>query len=1119
MTKAEVRDLLINNLEKRLLGPKDGPDEEFNEPLPTQRYIVGVLYPSGTEIGPEQEVNNPAEGESDEDTIQGSRMPIEHALRPSSIGMSFAIGEKIDKLTVEVSWATYSQEEKHEDFKRHEWNITKEINVPDDEVEVWDALYENGEADSKEFELFTKTYKGGQGKRYVSVFIVNKEKTDRDKAEVAKRCMFSPLICIKSEERVILAKERGMITSKDDDLRSLDLLYHNRHEFGTGHGCSVEWDDIEDNRCGLLKTTFLPKYYWQPLSFMDDSFQLYMKDMSNHNKKEETLTLLKIFLDSYKGWISETFSQSEKERFEASMRDTSERHLEECIISSTRMEKGIKLLEKRTDVFKAFCFMNEAMFLQRVYSQASKESRNSKSGVFKDPDINDRHIIEMHRWRPFQIAFILQSLAGVADPLDNDREIADLLWIPTGGGKTEAYLGLAAFTMAHRRLEAKGRPMTDYAGINVMMRYTLRLLTIQQFQRAASLMCACEIIRNRNKAKWGELPFLVGLFVGQSTTSNRIGHKDDYIKYSNDPHKYHNLNTTAYYALEHWKRKNEKPSNSNPFQLLYCPWCGEELDRTCYEIDDKKEHLITKCKRSGCSFNKIEIPALTVDENIYSRLPSILIGTVDKFAMLPFNPRIGMMFGHVNRYCPTHGFLCRASGHEESSHKDGVQVLPIRKPLHPPDLIIQDELHLINGPLGSMVGIYETTIDKLCSRKIDNKTIKPKIIASTATIRKAKEQMNSLFARDLKRFPAPGTNISDSFFVREEENNPDAKMYVGVFPSGIGQKTVMKHTLSSILLDTSELKKSGYPVEEWDDYWTVVSYFNSMRDLGSAKTTMEDDIQNSVSSERNILPVYELTGRMDSKDLPGILAMLNIKGDKEDAVNVLACSNMFSVGVDVQRLGVMVMNNQPKSTSEYIQSSGRVGRNKTGIVIVLYNWARPRDQSHFERFYDYHNRIQSHVEAMTVTPFSEGARERALHAQYVSMIRILGEGALSRNKEAGNFDSSFRCSPISLEYLECIKERMQKVSSDSVDNMEAELNKFMDDWVEFAEDTREDSEGLLYEKNPFTNVDSNYILRKIDDYNQEGGGGLPILTPTSMRNVEKEVEVNKIFGLPRKVMR
>ena len=622
-------------------------------------------------------------------------------------------------------------------------------------------------------------------------------------------------------------------------------------------------------------------------------------------------------------------------------------------------------------------------------------------------------------------------------------------------------------------------------------------------------MCACEIIRSKNKANWGELPFMVGLFVGQSTTSNRIGDKNDYSKFEGNRKDNQNLNSTAYYALEYWKRKKEKPSSSSPFQLLYCPWCGEELDITCYEIDDKN-HLVTKCKRNECSFKNMEIPAITVDENIYSRLPSMLIGTVDKFAMLPFNPRIGMLFGHVNRYCPTHGFLCRTSNHP-ATHKEGVQVLPIRKALPPPDMVIQDELHLINGPLGSMVGIYETTIDKLCSRKIDNTVVRPKIIASTATIRRAKEQITSLFARDLKRFPAPGTNISDSFFVREEKNDSDAKMFVGVFPSGIGQKTVMKHALSSILLDVAELKKKGHPIEEWDDYWTVVSYFNSIRDLGSAKTTIEDDIQNAVRSERDIL-LRELTSRMDSKDLPGILAKLSIRGDK-DAIDVLACSNMFSVGVDVQRIGVMVMNNQPKSTSEYIQASGRVGRNKTGLVIVLYNWARPRDQSHYERFYDYHNRIQSHVEAMTVTPFSEGARDRALHAQYVSMLRILCEEPLSRNGEAGNFDSNVRCSSLSLELQELIKKRMQTISSDSTNNMESELNKFMDDWVEFTEDSSGIDEKLLYERYKFTSRSDKNILRKIDDYNDIYCNSLPILTPSSMRNVEKEVIVHKIIGL------
>lgn len=539
--------------------------------------------------------------------------------------------------------------------------------------------------------------------------------------------------------------------------------------------------------------------------------------------------------------------------------------------------------------------------------------------------------------------------------------------------------------------------------------------------------------------------------------------------------------------------------------MSYCPWCGEDLTEKSYRIDDEKRFLITHCTREGCSFKSLEIPAVTVDDNIYNHLPSIVIGTVDKFAMLPFNPRIGMMFGHVDKYCSAHGFFSRKEDH--GSHRSGSELRMIREPLHPPDLIIQDELHLINGPLGSMVGIYESTIERLCLRGVDKNIVMPKVIASTATIRRARDQVWNLFAREVSRFPSPGTMFADSFFVKEVLNDDNAKQFIGLFPSGIGQKTIMKRALSSILLSTMELREKGCPMEDWDEYWTLVSYFNSIRELGSAKTTIEDDVQSDIKKIRNILPISELTSRMDSKDLPDILAKLNITGDKAESVNILACSNMFSVGVDVQRLGLMVMNNQPKSTSEYIQSTGRVGRNKTGLVVVLYNWGRPRDQSHFERFYDYHNRIQSYVEAMTVTPFSEGARERALHAQYVSMVRILSDGQLARRSEANNFDSKIRCSSASHAYEDWLKARMQKVTGENGDDLENELKNFLDRWVDSI------GEDLWYEKDNFGRS-KNYLLKKIDDISSIDDSGPRILTPTSMRNVEKQVPLHKV-RIPR----
>jgi hypothetical protein len=490
---------------------------------------------------------------------------------------------------------------------------------------------------------------------------------------------------------------------------------------------------------------------------------------------------------------------------------------------------------------------------------------------------------------------------------------------------------------------------------------------------------------------------------------------------------------------------------------------------------------------------------------------------VDKFAMLPFNPRLGMLFGHVDKYCPQHGFFSQANDH--SSHpRIKMDTRKLSKPLNPPELIIQDELHLINGPLGSMVGMYETTVDLLCTRRDTEHMIRPKYIASTATIRRAGDQIWNLYKRCYRRFPAPAIDYSDSFFVKEDSDINKAKLFVGVFPSDIGQKTVMVRTLSKILVDLAKIKTDGkISPDEWDDYWTLVSYFNTIRELGSAKTTMEDDVQirvEALSHDLAIpvrdLTIQELTSRIDSKDLPDTLTNLNVRGDLVNAIDILACSNMFSVGVDVQRLGLMIMNSQPKSTSEYIQSTGRVGRTGSGLVVVLFNQLRPRDRSHFERFFDYHNRIQSHVEAMTVTPFAKGVRDRALFAQYVSMVRIISNKGLAKNNEAGRFSPMLKSDSILQQYETVLRNRMQGIDS-PVEDLVRELDHNIDIWLEGADGQSDGSDsGKLYYKH-------NYSEKKVlltvagDDNHMLNGPCIP--TPTSMRNVENEVLLHYVKGL------
>lgn len=611
--------------------------------------------------------------------------------------------------------------------------------------------------------------------------------------------------------------------------------------------------------------------------------------------------------------------------------------------------------------------MNRAMLLQQLHY--SIETRNwiigngnitgLKNAMI--PDINDSTTwkASLGSWRPFQLVFILMNLNSMLDASHPDREMVDLIWFPTGGGKTEAYLGLSAFTIFLKRLRDK-----NDAGTTVIMRYTLRLLTAQQFQRAASLICACDKIRKENEEELGTARISIGLWVGESLTPT---YRDD--------------------ARKIFKKMEQGREEDNPFIVLKCPWCGSQMGYLKNERRNKvkgykrrkvgtTETIIYQCDNSECNFSKTDfnLPLFVIDEDIYDNPPTLLIGTVDKFAMLTWRPEARKLFGF------------RDNGER----------------LSPPGLIIQDELHLISGPLGSMVGLYETMIEELCTAN----NIKLKIIASTATISRAKEQINSLYGRgtqDVNIFPAQCLSAGDSFFAYED-NASTGRLYVGIFASALpSHATAQVRVLSALLQSVKSIPVADEM--ERDPYWTALTYFNSIRELGHAATLIRADISEYLYSmwirkgikgdeKRFINKDIELTSRINSMDIPEYLEELSKSYQKEKyPVDVCLATNMISVGVDIQRLGLMTVIGQPKTTSEYIQATSRVGRSKKGpgLVFTIYNCFKPRDRSHCEHFQEYHSKIYSKVEPTSVTPFSAPARERALHAILIGLIRFYSE--------------------------------------------------------------------------------------------------------------------------------
>jgi hypothetical protein len=876
----------------------------------------------------------------------------------------------------------------------------------------------------------------------------------------------------------------------DPDLASADLVYRKRLEFATGHGVAANWElSDQPSRAVAVWTEVIPEHevpIVKPRA-SNGLAGLDMDELANVSDSRKLRHLLDPLIAAYKTWIDERRQEAEELQPEA-YRPVARDHVHAAERSLARMRSGLDLLEADEAAFQAFKFANRAMSMQLEMTLKVRALRRNQ----QPPKEIER------KWRPFQIAFILQTLKGLVDPLSDERDTVDLLWFPTGGGKTEAYLGLTGFVLAYRRLTS-GRGGFDYsAGTAVLMRYTLRLLTIQQFQRATALICACEVLRSQDPERWGSVTFAIGLWVGGSVTPNTFADSKA--------------------GLQRLKN-GEILYEGSPYQLLYCPWCGHDLTPGDYLSDDDLERTLIKCPNPECHFyaasSEFGLPVLLVDQEIYRNPPSLVLATVDKFAQMAWNGRIQSLFGRVRDRCGRHGFISAGEPHPRKHAQTRgwpeATVEPVGQPLGPPDLIIQDELHLISGPLGTLVGIYETAVDGLSSYTLGDKRVRPKVVASTATIRRASRQILALFARDVAVFPPQGLDVADSFFARQDSSSV-GRLYLGIYAPGKSVKTSLVRVYAAMLSRAAEEFRRE-PGPESDSYMTLVGYFNSLRELGGALRLVDDDVRarlrvlrkRGFGPARVIYEQQELTSRARSFQITDTLKRLDLTFlDKKPGrypIDVLLASNMLSVGVDIDRLGLMVVSAQPKTTAEYIQATSRVGRVHPGLVIEVYNWVRPRDTSHYERFSHYHETFYRHVEASSVTPFSARARDRALPGVLVSYVR-LDDMALATEQDANVFDprtaSVARIVGELVERSELITER-QDVRSET----NQQLKNLVAEWHKWTSPPA--PRPLVYTGRgvPKNDTSKSVLLRPME---QAGGRGI-WKAAGSLREVESEVAI------------
>ena len=490
-----------------------------------------------------------------------------------------------------------------------------------------------------------------------------------------------------------------------------------------------------------------------------------------------------------------------------------------------------------------------------------------------------------------------------------------------------------------------------------------------------------------------------------------------------------------------------------------------------------------RCGQPECGTGGTPIPVLTVDDHLYVSPPSLIIGTIDKFAQLPRRSDLRSLFG-----------------------LDG----GLR-----PALIIQDELHLISGPLGSMAGLYETVIDLVCT----DGGVRPKLIGSTATIGQAGRQVRALFDRDVLQFPPAGFEARDSFFAVRDEKGPD-RVYLGLSSAGRSPKFTLQAATAALLQAAGRRRDAGARAGSLDPFWTAVLYFNSLRELGGAHVLVHDDIPRHMSflasrmgCQRRDLEAeaIELSSRVASRALPEYLKQLAVPLDGVDGdpfgpvpTDVVLASNMISVGVDVSRLGLMLVNGQPKSTAEYIQASSRIGRGLPGLVVTLYNFGRPRDVSHFEHFRFYHGTLYRNVEATSVTPWAPRARDKALHAVVAAAVRHLVPD-MDDEKAARDFDASDAAVQ---KVLAAIGRRAHSASrvingDESIegDETKADVEGIVWQWGERSRASRAAGTALLYweRKAPFGRTKP-HLMTSAEEGKKPSRTGWP--TPNSMREVE-----------------
>ncbi|WP_405933735.1 DISARM system helicase DrmA [Streptomyces sp. NBC_00827] len=1086
-TSYQIREELESLLERDLHGPWDGPEEELPPGTsPAERYVLGRLVTRDVPSEQPEDAWDPddpglvdlevVETADDDEAPEAPAAVRSGSMAASALGLSFVVPANVAAVMVKAEWGRYERgtSEVHvteQGRPRKVWRRRPAGGPVEVRLDT-DTVLDPVPPDAEQPEVTLRTVVRHRGnRRIVDVSLINSQAAPASMPDTARLYQVRLTVtALDGDSSVFLGHNDPELgdrpSSSDPERLHLALLHREQRDYAHGRQCAVDAEvHPGDVRAWRLRTTCFPAADVR-LTVPGDTSGMpgLVLDMARLGSAElardELVRALRPLATGYRSWLAEQARRIEEDSEIGAYADAARPAFVRAGEIADRLDRAIDLLRDDGVAREAFRFANQAMALQRVRGEVVRARLNAPETPLGRL-LREKDVPKNRSWRPFQLAFVLLCLPGLTDPGHRDayRSVDDgevqLLFFPTGGGKTEAYLGLTAYTFAIRRLQGvmgrgeEARDGTD--GVAVLMRYTLRLLTAQQFQRAAALVCACEWLRQERLAagdgRWGTTPFRVGLWVGSKVTPNTFEEAKRQVEDAHD-------------------REN---ALGGPLQLVACPWCGSRLTGACLKTDNLRRRVRVFCSdpEGDCLYTERRsggegLPVLTVDEEIYRLTPSLVISTVDKLAQLPWKDAVAPLFGLVDTKCTRHGWRTPSFEGFCKSRHPAASGLPAASPepamrLRPPDLVIQDELHLISDALGSLVGLYETVVDRLCSRPVGGEPVRPVLVASTATVRRARDQVEQVFARGLTIFPPQLLDAGDTFFSRSVPPGPDtpSRRYRGVCATGERLKSI-EIRLVTALLEHGQALFDRYGAAA-DPYLTVVDYFTSTRELAGMKRLVDDDVADRLASRqvrtrRRRPNVSELTSRMPSSRIAGTLAELersfDPRSDSSEALeefrrnpesrsrivgrvqplDVLLATSMLQVGVDVPRLGLMVVTGQPKNSAEYIQATSRVGRDpqRPGLVVTLYQWSRPRDLAHYESFGYDHATFGMRVEGLTTTPFSDRALDRGLSGILAAAVRHSAFGSLP-NTAAHDVPLS---GPTVTALLDALEQRASRVLHD-----------------------------------------------------------------------------------------